>query len=81
MGIGGHMLGPKKLKRLATLTGLPLDRAYIRNGYSEGRTPDDRHWEIDPKTGAYEEIIDPHHWTSCRDLPVNNPAAGQEQAS
>lgn len=69
MGVGGHMLGPKKLRRLARLTGLPLERAYIRNGDAQGRTIEDGHcvhWAIDPYSGAYERISSPRtHWTSC----------------
>ena len=70
MGISGHMLGPRKLRRLSELTGLPLDRAYIRNHDSEGRVIVDGrcvHYEINPETGEHHQI-DPEvygHWSSC----------------
>lgn len=62
MGIGGHILGPRKLRKLAAPTGLPLDRAYIRNGYSEGVvwTADGcEHYRIDPKSGEHQRIGNP----------------------
>ncbi len=70
MGISGHMLGPRKLRRLQRACGLPLFRAYIRNHYCEGVVQQDefstcRHFEIDPVTGAYREIEYPIHWASC----------------
>jgi len=68
MGIGGHILGPRKLRRLRALTGLPLDRAYIRNHHAEGVIWSDdgcRHFEIDPHTGAHKPIAEPDHWTTC----------------
>ena len=74
MGISGHMLGPRKLRRLSRLSGLDLDRAYIRNGYAEGRVLSDSatctHFRIDPRTGDSEMITDrgPYlsvHWSSC----------------
>lgn len=69
MGIGGHILGDRKLRRLRELTGLDLDRAYIRNRDAEGRVieVDGRcvHYSIDPKTGVYALNIDPIHWASC----------------
>lgn len=72
MGIGGHILGPRKLRRLAVLTGLPLDRAYIRNHHSEGvvwTTTGCQHYRIDTDTGEYTEIPQEEiaHWTSCRE--------------
>lgn len=70
MGVGGHILGPKKLRKLSNLTGLSLDRAAIRNGASEGivwhEDGTDTHYEIDPKTGEHEPIEDPMHWSTCR---------------
>lgn len=68
MGIGGHMLGPKSLRRLSRLTGLSLDRAYIRGREAGGRVIEDGrciHFRIDPKTGASERVERPTHWTSC----------------
>lgn len=69
MGIGGHILGAKKLRRLAAKTGLPLDRAYIRGSESEGvvwAADRCRHYRIDTATGDHEEIVDATHWASCR---------------
>lgn len=68
MGIGGHMLGPKKLRRLSRLTDLPLRRAYRRGRYAEGVVWDGdshTHYKIDPVTGNHEEIPFPWHWASC----------------
>ena len=70
MGISGHMLGDRALRRLVRKTGLPLDRAYIRGHESEGRVIIDgkcHHYDINPDTGEYREI-DPSvsgHWSSC----------------
>lgn len=75
MGIGGHILGPRKLRQLQRLTGLPLNRAYIRNGYGEGVVWNDDgtciHYAIDPRTGAAETISEPGHWTSCTTREAN----------
>ena len=69
MGIGGHMLGPRKLRRLRNLTGLNLRRAYIRGRGCEGVVgemgPGHIHYRIDPKVGDYEPIANPMHWGSC----------------
>lgn len=68
MGIGGHMLGEKSLRRLNRLTGLDLDRAYIRGNHSEGVAYTGTtcvHYEINPKTGAWIVESDPIHWASC----------------
>lgn len=69
MGIGGHILGPKKLRRLSRLTNLDLRRAYIRNGEAEGTVWEDdgshKHYAINPKTGETRWIPNPMHWGSC----------------
>lgn len=69
MGIGGHILGPRKLRSLSRLTGLPLNRAYIRGHDSEGVVwlPDGGcvHYAIDPATGEHERVEQPTHWSSC----------------
>lgn len=68
MGISGHMLGAAKLRRLAAQTGLPLNRAYRRNGECEGRVIEDgncRHYTIDWQTGHHQLIERPEHWSSC----------------
>lgn len=72
MGIAGHILGPKKLRRLATATGLPLDRAINRNGYCEGVVWTDsgcQHFEIDLRNGTHQQIDNPGHWSTCN--PAN----------
>lgn len=69
MGIGGHMLGAKKLRKLSALTGLNLSRAYIRGPGSEGvvwhEDGTHSHYYIDPKTGQHKEDPHPMHWVSC----------------
>lgn len=68
MGISGHMLGPKKLRKLSKLTGLPLSRAYIRNKAAEGvvwTSNGCEHYWIDPKTGEWEFNDLPSHWYTC----------------
>jgi hypothetical protein len=68
MGIGGHILGEKKLRRLREISGLDLDRAYIRNKDAEGRVIMDGkciHYKIDPDSGQSIQIDAGIHWTSC----------------
>lgn len=67
MGIGGHILGEKKLRQLSERSGLSLDRAYRRNHEVEGRVVRDgecRHYAIDWETGEARELT-PDHWSSC----------------
>lgn len=73
MGISGHILGPKKLRKLSGLTGLPLSRAYIRGNESEGVIWVEegcQHYDIDWRTGDYTLITSPSHWGSCRNLSL-----------
>lgn len=69
MGIAGHVLGDKRLAQLRRQTGIPFDRAYIRNGYGEGVMwlPDENcaHFAIDPLSGEVELLTDVGHWSSC----------------
>jgi hypothetical protein len=68
MGISGHMLGERKLRRLSERTGLPLDRALHRGHACEGRTVTDgvcTHYDIDWDSGAHRLIEEPLHWSSC----------------
>lgn len=70
MGIGGHMLGSKKLKRLRDISGLTnIDRAYTRGNYTEARVlMGSRHFHVrvDKTTGEWFPIEgDVTHWTSC----------------
>lgn len=69
MGISGHMLGERRLRRLREQTGIPFDRAYIMDGrtgegvvWSEGSCT---HYAIDPKTKTAVVIIPRAHWSSC----------------
>lgn len=68
MGISGHILGPRKLRKLVRETGMPFDRAYRRNNYGGGRVAYDGtclHYEIDFTTMSVMPIINPTHWSSC----------------
>lgn len=68
MGISGHILGERKLRRLIRETGLPFERAYNRNGVGQGRIivgDRCRHYWIDFEGWATREIQEPQHWTSC----------------
>lgn len=68
MGIGGHMLGPRKLRGLSARCGLPLNRAYIRNGQCEGVVwvgDGCVHYSIDLATGRATVDPDAMHWTTC----------------
>ena len=75
MGIGGHILGEKKLRQLSERSGLDLDRAYRRNHEVEGRVVQDgqcRHYAINWETGEARELT-PDHWSSCTQTPENRP--------
>lgn len=70
MGISGHILGDKKLRRLNRETGFMFDRAYRRGTYGEGREIVEgvcKHYSINwhEKTivGMSEE--ETRHWASC----------------
>lgn len=68
MGIGGHILGERKLRQLQRKTGVPFDRAYRRNHYCEARLVNGSvcvHFTVDWQTGEVWEITQPIHWTSC----------------
>lgn len=68
MGIGGHMLGPRKLRRLKALTGLDVARAYRRGRYAEGVVwsgDQHTHYAIDWESGEVEPLDTPLHWWSC----------------
>lgn len=68
MGIGGHMLGPRRLRRLQRITGLPLDRAFRRGRQCEGRVVWGGrcfHYDIDWATGVHHVIPTVIHWVSC----------------
>jgi hypothetical protein len=70
VGIGGHIVGERKLRRLVAKTGLPLNRAYIVSShYGQGVVWTEtgcRHYSFDPKSGdILEEIHTPTHWTTC----------------
>jgi len=69
MGIGGHVLGDKKLRVLSRKTGLSLNRAIRRNDECEGvihhQDGSCTHYKITYSTGDAEVIKNPTHWTSC----------------
>jgi hypothetical protein len=68
MGIGGHILGDKKLRQLRAKTGVPFDRAFRMHWGGEGVvwTADGcEHYGFDWKTGQTQPLTDPRHWTSC----------------
>ena len=71
MGIGGHILGPKRLRRLNRDTGKQFDRAVIRGHDATGVvwTPDGcEHYEIDERTWESVQIVDPVHWFTCNSM-------------
>lgn len=69
MGISGHILGERKLRKLNRETGMDFDRAYNRNGQGEARMIDERgdclHFWVDFRTMEVELLEFPMHWTSC----------------
>jgi len=69
MGIGGHILGARKLRQLQRLTGLPFDRAYRYHDSGGARLIDDdgkcQHYAVDFRTGEACRLEDPVHWSSC----------------
>lgn len=68
MGIAGHILGEKKMRKLNRETGMNFDRAFNRNGQGVGRVlfgATDTHYAIDFTTYEIAYIDDPTHWTSC----------------
>lgn len=68
MGISGHMLSEKSLRRVNRRTGMNFDRAYIRGKYGEGRRIEDgecAHYCFSTKTWACEPVERGLHWSSC----------------
>lgn len=69
MGIGGHMLGPKKLRQLNEWSGINFQRAYNRNGSGEGRVVNNgvciAHYQINFKSKHVRLCVQPRHWSSC----------------
>lgn len=66
----GHILGPKKLRRLNAATGMNFDKASRPvTGWYVARTVHDghcHHYEINYWTGAItEETGQVMHWTTC----------------
>lgn len=77
MGISGHMLGEKKLRRLRRITGLEhIDRAYTRGRYTEARLLAESshlHIQVDMATGEWAVADDPIiHWSSCPQADDSN---------
>lgn len=70
--MGSQQFGPKKIRKLAALTGLPLDMVWNHQGggeWTDARTLDgDRctHYLINVKTGEWEKRDPPSsHYSSC----------------
>ena len=75
MGMGGHILGPKKLRKLNANTGLGADRAYRRGGYCEARVrvPGGcEHYEVDWVSWEARLVEAPFHWASCQEVLNGN---------
>jgi hypothetical protein len=74
-------LSDKKTKRIASITGLDVIRAWSRGSYKhEFVTADHRHGWFDLKTSEFglhdEDSLTVSHFTSCEDLfPGTNKAA------
>ena len=70
MGISGHMLGEKKLRRLNNWSGMEFDRAFNRNGGGAARTIEDGacvHYVVDFEAKKISRNPDSGHWSSCYD--------------
>ena len=71
MGISGHVLGPRKLRRLNRLTDMDFDRAYNRNGEIQARKLVEGvcvHFEVDAEDWGVLPIPEVDlfgHWSSC----------------
>lgn len=69
MGISGHMLSEKSLRRVNRNTGMNFDRAFIRNGYGQGRQVNEQgaceHYAFDPRTWEVTKDESANHWSSC----------------
>ena len=68
MGISGHILGDKKLRKVARSTGVPFTSAFIRNREAQGVViVGDKclHYWFDPKTWEATRVSNPTHWASC----------------
>lgn len=70
--MGAQRLGPKKIRRLAEVTGLEVVRAWAHGGYEYNFvTADHTHYWFDLKTGEWEQLPPDHpmpHYQSCREL-------------
>jgi hypothetical protein len=68
MGIGGHMLGDRKLRWVNRNTGMNFDRAFRYHDQGEGRFRNEsgecEHWDINFRTWEVQRCYD-GHWASC----------------
>jgi len=87
MGIGGHMLGARKLRQLnRMIPGYDFDRAYNRNGQGGARVIDEHgeclHYWVDFRTWEVELEERPIHWTSCprRIIDLDKEYPAEERA-
>ena len=70
MGISGHILGERKMRRLNRVTGMDFDRAYRYHGPTYARRINEHgqceHFVVNEVTGEVVQNIDQTiHWTSC----------------
>ena len=65
--MGLQRLNEKKVRRCAAQIGEEVDAVWTwgDDAWVEGRTPDDRHFTLNRKTGEWEWCTNPTHTTSC----------------
>jgi hypothetical protein len=77
--MGVQQFGPKKLASIRRrFPSLDIDMLWNTQGTTrvyEGRTSDDRHFELDVRIGKVEWLAKPLHATSCRQLSATRQAA------
>lgn len=59
------LLGAKKLRKIQEITGITPVRGWAWHPCWEFRDDQDRHYDLNPKTGEWREIEHPQHYTSC----------------
>lgn len=71
MGISGHILGARNLRRLNAELGTDFDRAYRLHHQGGGRRVNEQgqceHYDFNLVTKEVTRDINPMHWTSCYD--------------
>jgi hypothetical protein len=71
--MGVNVLGPRKTRAVARVTGLPVIRAMVWSHDESGRmayftTADHQHGYFDRRTGEWELDPDAHHVSYCQTL-------------